>query len=337
MMKRKSEIILYSTDDQSVKVEVYLEDETVWLTQKAIAELFDVVKSTISEHLTNIFESGELKKESTVRIFRTVQKEGERKIERNLEFYNLDAIISVGYRVNSRQATQLRIWATKVLKEYLLKGFVLDDDRLKHVSRLFGKDYFEELLERIREIRASERRFYQKITDIYAECSIDYSPDSDLTRLFYQTVQNKLHWAITGQTAAEILSSRAKASLPNMGLTSWKKSPKGKILKSDVSVAKNYLGEKELKNLNRIVSMYLDYAENQAERQIPMKMKDWAEKLNSFLQFNDYSVLKNSGKVSAGIAKKLAETEFEKFRVSQDQDYESDFDREIKKIIKQRT
>ena len=213
-MKRNSEIILYCTDDQSVKVEVYLEDETVWLTQKAIAELFDVVKSTISEHLTNIFESGELKKELTVRIFRTVQKEGERKIERNIEYYNLDAIISVGYRVNSRHATQFRIWATKVLKEYLLKGFVLDDDRLKHGSRLFGKDYFEELLERIREIRASERRFYQKITDIYAECSIDYNPDSDLTRLFYQTVQNKLHWAITGQTAAEIISSREKASLP---------------------------------------------------------------------------------------------------------------------------
>ncbi len=330
----KSDIILYTTSEGSVKVEVILQDETVWLSQKAMGELFGVAKSTISEHLSNVYESGELKKDSTVRKIRTVQKEGKREISRLLEFYNLDAIISVGYRVNSSQATQFRIWATKVLKDYLLKGFVLDDERLKQDNRLFGKNYFEELLERIREIRASERRFYQKITDIYAECSMDYDPESEITRTFYKTVQNKLHWAVTGQTAEEIISSRAKAELPNMGLSTWKKSPKGKILKSDIIIAKNYLNEKEIKELNRVVSMYLDYAENQAERQIPMKMKEWVDKLDSFLQFNDYSVLKDAGAISANIAKKLAEHEFVKFRIEQDRKYESDFDREIKKLRK---
>jgi len=330
----KSDIILYSTPEGSIKVEVILQDETVWLTQKAMGELFGVAKSTISEHLSNVYESCEINKDLTVRKIRTVQKEGEREISRLLEFYNLDAIISVGYRVNSSQATQFRIWATKVLKEYVLKGFILDDERLKQGSSLFGKDYFEELLERIREIRASERRFYQKITDIYAECSMDYNPESEITRTFYKTVQNKLHWAITGQTAAEIISNRAQAELPNMGLTTWTKSPKGKILKSDIAIAKNYLNEKEIKKLNRVVSMYLDYAENQAERQIPMKMRDWVDKLDSFLQFNDYSVLKDAGAVSANIAKKLAEHEYDKFRLEQDRNYESDFDREIKKLRK---
>jgi hypothetical protein len=328
----KSDIILYSTPEGSIKIEVILQDETVWLTQKAMGELFGVAKSTISEHLSNVYESSELIKDSTVRKIRTVQKEGAREISRLLEFYNLDAIISVGYRVNSSQATQFRIWATKVLKDYMLKGFVLDDERLKQGSKLFGKDYFEELLEKIREIRASERRFFQKITDIYAECSMDYDPKSEMTRIFYKTVQNKLHWAITGQTASEIISTRVKAELPNMGLTTWKRSPKGKILKSDIVIAKNYLNEKEIKELNRVVSMYLDYAENQAERQIPMKMKDWVDKLDSFLQFNDYSVLKNAGAISASIAKKLAEHEFDKFRIEQDRKYESDFDREIKKL-----
>jgi len=333
----KSDIILYRTPEGSVKVEVILQDETVWLTQKAMGELFGVAKSTISEHLSNVYDSGELKKDSTVRKIRTVQKEGEREISRLLEFYNLDAIISVGYRVNSSQATQFRIWATKVLKDFMLKGFVLDDECLKQGNRLFGKDYFDELLERIREIRASERRFYQKITDIYAECSMDYDPESEITRIFYKIVQNKLHWAVTGQTAAEIISSRVKAELPNMGLSSWKKSPKGKILKSDIIIAKNYLNEKEIKELNRVVSMYLDYAENQAERQIPMKMKDWVDKLDSFLQFNDYSVLKNAGAISANIAKKLAEHEYDKFRIEQDKKYESDFDREVKKLRKNNT
>ncbi len=327
-----SEIILYTTQDGDVKVEVILQDESVWLTQKAMGELFGVVKSTISEHLSNIYESGELKKSATVRKFRTVQNESGRDVQRNIDFYNLDTIISVGYRVNSQQATQFRIWATKTLKEFIIKGFVLDDERLKQGGNLFGKDYFYELLERIREIRASERRFYQKITDIYSECSIDYDPQAEITQVFYKTVQNKLHWAITGLTAAEIISTRANSELPNMGLATWKKSPKGKILKSDVTIAKNYLNEKEVRELNRIVTMYLDYAENQAERQIPMKMKDWVEKLDAFLQFNDYSVLKNAGSISAEIAKKLVVEQYEKFRVIQDQNYESDFDKEIKRL-----
>lgn len=327
-----SEIILYTTPQGEIKIEVFLQDETVWLTQRSMGELFGVSKKTISEHLGNIYKSNELQREATVRKIRTVQIEGERQVARNLDFYNLDAIISVGYRVNSHQATQFRIWATKTLKEFIIKGFVLDDERLKQGKKLFGKDYFDELLERIREIRASERRFYQKITDIYAECSIDYQPKAEITQVFYKTVQNKLHWAITGQTAAEIISSRAKAELPNMGLTTWKNSPKGKVLKSDVSIAKNYLNKKEIDELNRIVAMYLDYAENQAARQIPMSMKDWVEKLDSFLQFNDYSVLKNAGSISAEIAKKLATKEFEKFRVTQDEDFESDFDKEIKRI-----
>lgn len=327
-----SEIILYSTPQGEIKIEVFLQDETVWLTQRAMGELFGVSKKTISEHLGNIYKSNELQRDTTVRKIRTVQNEGEREVARNLEFYNLDAIISVGYRVNSHQATQFRIWATKTLKEFIIKGFVLDDERLKQGKKLFGKDYFDELLERIREIRASERRFYQKITDIYAECSIDYQPKSEITQVFYKTVQNKMHWAITGQTAAEIISSRAKAELPNMGLTTWKNSTKGKVLKSDVLVAKNYLNKKEIDELNRIVTMYLDYAENQATRQIPMTMKDWVEKLDAFLQFNDYSVLKNAGSISADIAKKLATKEYEKFRVIQDEDYESDFDKEVKRI-----
>jgi len=327
-----AEIILYITPQGDVKLEVIVQDETVWLTQKAMGELFGVAKSTISEHLTNIYRSGELEKKGTVRKIRTVQDESGREVVRNLDFFNLDAIISVGYRVNSQQATQFRIWATRTLKEFIIKGFVLNDERLKQGKKLFGKDYFDELLERIREIRASERRFYQKITDIYSECSIDYDPKAEITLTFYKTVQNKLHWAITGQTAAEIISSRAKAELPNMGLTTWKNSPKGKILKSDVSIAKNYLNKKEIDELNRIVTMYLDYAENQAARHIPMKMNDWVDKLDAFLQFNDYSVLKNSGSISAEISKKLACDQFERFRITQDSEYESDFDKEIRRL-----
>ncbi|MBL7972730.1 MAG: virulence RhuM family protein [Prolixibacteraceae bacterium] len=324
-----SEIILYTTPQGDVRLEVIVLDETVWLTQKAMGELFGVTKSTVSEHLSNIFLSQELIEDSVVRKIRTTAADGK---NYNTQFYNLDAIISVGYRVNSQQATQFRIWATKTLKEFIIKGFVLDDERLKQGKKLFGKDYFDELLERIREIRASERRFYQKITDIYSECSIDYDPKAEITVTFYKTVQNKLHWAITGQTAAEIISKRADAKLPNMGLTTWKNSPKGKVLKSDISVAKNYLNEQEIAELNRVVTMYLDYAENQAARQIPMKMKDWVDKLDAFLHFNDYSVLKNAGTVSAEIARKLASDQYERFRVRQDSEYESDFDREIKRI-----
>lgn len=332
----QSEFLLYTSQRGDVRVDVLLEDETVWLTQKGLGQLFDVAKSTISEHLTNIYDSAELEREATVRKIRTVQKEGNRQVSRELEYYNLDVIISLGYRVNSGRATQFRIWATQVLREYIIKGFAMDDARLKQGSTLFGKDYFDELLERIREIRASERRFYQKITDIYAQCSIDYDPKSDVTRKFYQTVQNKLHWAITGSTAAELISKRADATKPYMGLTTWKNAPEGKILKTDANVAKNYLDEKELRELNRIVTMYLDFAELQAERQNAMKMTDWVGKLDGFLEFNEYKVLIDSGKVSAQIAKTLAEKEFQKYRIEQDQKFESDFDREIKRLKNKR-
>src|SRR6056297_1155744 len=255
---RNNRFLLYTAPGGDVHIEVALEDETVWLTQKAMADLFGVETKTINYHLKEIFKSKELEEQSVIRKIRITATDGKKYLT---NFYNLDAIISVGYRVNSHQATQFRIWATKTLKEFIIKGFVLDDERLKQGKKLFGKDYFDELLERIREIRASERRFYQKITDIYAECSIDYQSSAEITHTFYKTVQNKLHWAITGQTAAEIISSRAKAELPNMGLTTWKNSPKGKVLKSDVSVAKNYLNKKEIDELNRVVTMYLDYAE----------------------------------------------------------------------------
>ncbi len=326
----ESEIIFYATPKGNIKVEILFEDETFWLSQKRMAELFGVEVNTINYHLKEVFKSGELDPDPVIRKIRITAADG-KKYRTN--FYNLDAIIAVGYRVNSYQATQFRIWATGVLKEYLIKGFVLDDERLKQGKRL-GKDYFEELLERIREIRASERRFYQKITDIYAQCSIDYAPKAPMTQRFYKTVQNKLHWAITGQTAAEIVAARADASKPHMGLTNWKNSPEGKILKSDISIAKNYLTESEISELNRIVSMYLDYAENQAERQIPMAMKDWIIRLDAFLQFNEYDVLKDAGKISAAVAKELAEQEYEKFRKEQDRLYESDFDKEIKKLKK---
>lgn len=325
------QILFYETRLEKQSIEVYFEEETFWLSHKKMAELFGVEVNTINYHLKEIFKSGELDEKATIRKFRIVQTEGSREVERKIDFYNLDAIIAVGYRVNSAQATQFRIWATQTLKEYIIKGFVLDDDRLKQ-GQHFGRDYFEELLERIREIRASERRFYQKITDIYAECSIDYDPKTDITQNFYKTVQNKLHWAISGKTAAQIVAERANAELPHMGLTTWKKAPNGKILKSDVGVAKNYLQQEELDELNRIVGMYLDYAENQAKRQIPMKMTDWVQKLDAFLEFNEYKVLKDSGKVSHKIAMQLAEKEYESFRVKQDRDFESDFDQEVKRL-----
>lgn len=327
----ESDIILYTTASGDVRIEVYFEGETFWLTQRRMADLFGVEVQTVNYHLKEIFKSGELPEEPTIRKFRIVQMEGKREVSREVDFYNLDAIIAVGYRVNSYQATQFRIWATKTLREYIIKGFVLDDERLKQGQR-FGKDYFDELLERIREIRASERRFYQKITDIYAQCSIDYDPKAEITQTFYKTVQNKLHWAITGHTAAELIAQRADATKPNMGLTTWKNAPKGKIQKTDVTVAKNYLSEKEISDLNRIVSMYLDYAENQAARQIPMKMTDWISKLDAFLQFNEYELLQDAGKVSHAIAQELATNAFEQYRVIQDRNYESDFDREVKKL-----
>lgn len=321
----KFEILLYSTPESRATIEVFFEQETFWLSQKKMAELFGVETHTINYHLKEIFSSGELDHKATIRKFRIVQSEGKREVSREVEFYNLDGIIAVGYRVNSLESTRFRIWATKVLKEFIIKGFVLDDERLKQ-GKQFGRDYFEELLERIREIRASERRFYQKITDIFAQCSIDYDPVAEVTKTFYKTVQNKLHWAITGYTAAELIAERAKADKPNMGLTSWKNSLDGKIMRSDVSIAKNYLELPELDELNRIVIMYLDYAENQAKRQVPMSMTDWAEKLNGFLQFNDYNILQNAGKISHEIAIKLAEEEYAKFRILQDENYISDFD-----------
>jgi len=328
LMPQSNDIIFYSSPDGDIKVEVFFQDETFWLSQKKIGELFGKSKSTISEHLKNIFETGELIEKSVVRNFRTTAQDDK---FYNTNFYNLDAIIAVGYRVNSYQATQFRIWATKTLREFIIKGFVLDDERLKQGKR-FSKDYFDELLERIREIRASERRFYLKITDIYEQCSIDYNKDAEITQTFFKTVQNKLHWATTGKTAAQIISERASSTKPNMGLLTWKNAPKGKILKTDVSIAKNYLIENEIKELERIVTMYLDYAENQAARQIPMKMAEWISKLDAFLHFNEYQILKDAGKVTHELAKQLAEMEYEKFRITQDKNFESDFEKEIKKI-----
>jgi hypothetical protein len=327
----EGQLILYQTPTGAVRVEVLYQTDTFWLNQKQIAELFGVEVPTISYHLKEIYASAELTPAATLRRIRRVQSEGNRAVSRDIEFYNLDAIISVGYRVNSVQATQFRIWATQTLREFIVKGFVLDDERLK-LNKRFGKDYFDELLERIREIRASERRFYLKITDIYEQCSIDYDKDAQITKTFFKTVQNKLHWAVTGSTAAEIIAARADAKKPSMGLTTWKNAPRGKILKADVAIAKNYLIEQEIKELERIVGMYLDYAENQAARQIPMKMADWVKRLDAFLQFNEYQVLTSAGSVSAEVAKKLAEEQYDVFRVRQDRAFESDFDREVKRI-----
>jgi len=324
-----NDILLYSDVNGKVKIDVIYEEESFWLSQKKMAELFDVSVSTINEHLQNIFKTNELEEFSVIRKFRITATDGKKY---NTNFYNLDAIIAVGYRVNSHRATQFRIWATATLKEFIIKGFVLDDERLKQGKR-FGKDYFDELLERIREIRASERRFYQKITDIYKDCSVDYYKDDPQTLTFYKTVQNKLEWAITGKTAAEIIHDRADAEQPNMGLQTWKNAPTGKVLKSDVSIAKNYLIEKEIKELERIVVMYLDYAELQASRNIPMKMADWVEKLDAFLAFNGYEILQDAGKVSHAVAEKLAHQEYGKFRVVQDSNFESDFDKTLKKVM----
>ena len=329
----ESKFLIYKTDNEDVKVDVCLKDENIWLTQKRMSELFGTSTDNIGLHLKNIYADEELKENSTTEDFSVVQNEGARSVRRTVKFYNLDAIIAVGYRVNSKRATQFRIWATRQLKEFIIKGYVMDVERLKNPSPEFGKDYFDEQLEKIRDIRSSERRFYQKITDIYSQCSIDYDKNSQITKDFFATVQNKLHFSITGNTAAEIVKIRADHQKQNMGLTSWKKSPKGKIRKEDVSIAKNYLDEKELKSLNRIVTMYLDYAESQAENKIAMTMQEWIEKLDSFLQFNEKDILQNSVKVSAEIAKNFAESEFGKFKKIQDLNYESDFDKSLNNLL----
>ena len=326
-----TEFLLYTTPNGKVKVEIFLRDENIWLTQDKMALLFGVQRPAITKHLKNVFVSGELNENSVSSILEHTAEDGKKY---STKFYNLDAIISVGYRVNSRQATHFRIWATQVLKEYIIKGFAMDDERLKNPNTIFGKDYFEEQLARIRDIRSSERRFYQKITGIYAQCSADYDPNEEITRQFFATVQNKLHFAISGQTAAEIIYKRVGSEKSNMGLTTWKHAPKGAIRKTDVSIAKNYLNEKELDSLNRIVTMYLDYAEMQAQKGIVMYMKDWVEKLNAFLQFNEKEILQDSGKISHEIALALAESEYEKYRGIQDRVFESDFDREVKKLLK---
>lgn len=325
-----AEFLIFTVQNDENSIEVMVRDETVWLTQKMIAALFEVEVNTINYHIKEIYKSGELPDNATIRKFRIVQTEGKRDVTRDVDFYNLDIIISVGYRVNSKRATQFRQWATSVLRDFAIRGYVLDKERLKNGAFL-SKKYFEELLAEIREIRASERRFYQKLTDIYAT-AIDYNPDDIITQTFFATVQNKLHFAIHGHTAAELIKGRADSKKPQMGLSTWKNAPAGKIIKTDVSVAKNYLTEKELRDLDRFVTMYLDYAETQAERKIPMTMSDWAGKLNAFLNFNEKDILKNTGKVTQVIAKAFAESEFEKYRVVQDRLFESDFDKAIKKL-----
>lgn len=327
MKMENNQLIFYSTPKGNVKVEVVFEDETFWLSQKRMAELFGVDVRTVNEHLKNIFKDGELNEDSVIRNFRITAADGK---NYDTRFYMLDVILAVGYRVNSSEAIQFRIWATNTLKEFITKGFVLDDERLKQ-GKKFGKDYFDELLERIREIRASERRFYQKITDLYALCA-DYNKDSKTTKDFFASVQNKLHWAITGKTAAEIIYTEADAKKIFMGLKTWKQAPQGKILKSDVAVAKNYLNEEHIKELNRIVSAYLDLAEINAQRSQLMYMKDWSKFLGSFLQLSNFPILKDKGKVAMLEANLKAEGEFEKYRVIQDREYESDFDKAVKKL-----
>ena len=319
------DLILYQSENGNIKVEVLYENENFWLTQKTMAELFNVAENNITYHLQNIFKSGELKEDLTTQKIRVVQKEGKRDISREIKFYSLDAIIAVGYRVNSKEATAFRIWATNTLKEYIKKGFVLNTEFLKNGPR-FGKDYFDELLVKIKEIRASERRFYQKITDIYKECSYDYDKNSEITKEFYKNVQNKLHFAITGMTAPEIIYNRVDSKKDNMGLQTWKNAPDGKILENDVVVAKNYLFKEEITELNNLVSMYLDFAERQVKLGHIISMQEWKDKLEMFLNLNEYNILKDNGKIKREIADKLALDEYEKYRVVQDKKYISDFD-----------
>lgn len=324
-------VVLYQEDDRNINVNVYFKDDTYWLTQKSMAELFDTSRTNIVEHLGNIYDEGELDKISTCRDFRQVRKEGNRNVSRDIPFYNLDAIIAVGYRVNSKKATKFRQWATQTLREYITKGFALNDDMLKN-GRAFGKDYFKELLERVRSIRASERRIYQQITDIFAECTTDYDRNSPVTKKFYTTVQNKFHYAITGQTAAEIIYEKADHTKENMGLTTWKNSPSGRILKSDTDIAKNYLNEKEIKQLERTVSGYFDYIEDLIERENTFTMEEFDESVNAFLEFRRYDILRGNGKISSATAKEKAHQEYEIFNKTQN--IVSDFDKEINKIIK---
>lgn len=332
LIPNESEFILYTTSNGEVRLDVLVLDETIWLTQEGMQELFGKAKSTISEHIKNVFDEGELERDPTVRKFRTVQTEGLREVTRDLEYYNLEIIISVGYRVKSPRGTQFRKWATKVLKEYIIKGFAMDDNRLKQVGTIFGKDYFKELLERVRSIRASERRIYQQITDIFAECSIDYDPQSDITKNFYAAVQNKFHFAITGKTAAEIIYLNADAQKENMGLTTWRNSPDGRILKLDTEVAKNYLQEKEIKQLERTVTGYFDYIENLIERRNTFTMESLAESVNKFLTFNEYKVLDGKGNVSRKEALQKAEEQYTVFNKTQK--IESDFDKHVKGLKK---
>lgn len=329
----QNNIVFYQSENKNVVINVIYKDETFWLTQKAMAELFDVNTQAITRHLQNIYEEQELSEKATCSKMEQVQQEGNRSVKRNLDFYNLDAIIAVGYRVNSKKATKFRQWATKTLKEYITKGFVLNDEFLKN-GQPFGKDYFDELLEKIREIRASERRAYQKITDIFEQCSCDYDKNSETTKNFYAFVQNKLHYAVSGNTAAEIVYNRADSSKEHMGLTNWKNSPDGKIYKSDVVIAKNYLNEKEISRLNRLVAMFIDYAELQAEDGILMKMQDCVDAVNSFLQGNRQKILETKGKISHEQAIEKAHKEYDIFRVIQDKEYISEFDRQMKKLEK---
>lgn len=324
----QNQILFYQTQEGKINIDVYFVHETFWLSQKKIAELFGVESHTITYHLKEIYATQELEANSTTRKFRVVQKEGTREVNREVDFYNLDAIIAVGYRVNSKQATQFRKWATQTLKEYIIKGFVLNDEMLKN-GRKFGKDYFDDLLEQIREIRSSERRAYQKIADVFEQCSYDYDKSADATKTFYAFIQNKMHFAISGRTAAEIIYNRVDSEKPFMGLTHWKNSPDGKILKSDVKIAKNYLNHKEIANLNRLVTMFIDFAESQAIKHKLISMNDWIKKTNDFLKVNDEQILHDSGKVTHEAAIEKAEEEYGKFRIKQDQDYTSNFDKDL--------
>ncbi len=327
-----SNILLYKTRQGEARIEVIFNNETFWMSQKRMAELYGVDVRTVNYHLAQIFESGELQESATIRKIGIVQMEGDREVNRPQMLYNLDAIIAVGYRVNSYQATQFRIWATSVLKEMIIKGFVLDDERLKQ-GKHFGKDYFDDLLGRIREIRLSERRYYQKITDIYSECSADYDKDSETTKLFFKTVQNMMHYAVTKQTAAEIIYERADAERPHMGLTSWKNAPDGRVIKSDVTVAKNYLSEKEVDALNRLSNAFIDIAEQRAEDHVLMTMADWKDLLGRYLELNNRALLPDAGRVTHEQAEEKALTEYEKFRVIQDREIMSDFDRQLKSLF----
>ena len=331
---KESNILLYETEEGNVNVDVILKDETIWLTQKSMAEVFDCSSDNVSLHLKNIFEDNELDKNSTTEKISVVRKEGNRNVNRELEFYNLDAIIAVGYRINSKKATKFRIWATKILKDYMIKGFAIDTEKMKNGPK-FGKDYYDELLQTIKEIRLSERRQYQKITDLFEATSIDYNKESDEAYTFFKIVQNKLHYAITGKTAAELIYERVDSEKIHMGLTTWKNSPDGKIMKYDISIAKNYLNEEELKKLERLTISFLDYAEDMAEEHQVMTMNDWIKETDELLKFRNKNVLSDSGKVSHKKALEKAENEYEKFRIKQDREYISSMDEMYKKYLEE--